>query len=427
MPPGASILMRGLGMRDTERHIKNKHRGRKDLDNYNRPKPLLLNGDGGIYPMPGGVRGNRSFKFPPYMADEDMALVGTNYLDAPQGALGGLKGGYVWRLFEYERSQWPRQGFISPYRGHRGRATRDELEFELWLQWHPNRGTLEEKMDGDYGRGYVRPPNCIHNDLRKFSRLIGELGHSGFGLNQEPYRPRRGRTGHKRPPHRQRGFIDIRDPKYRPPYPDYGTNGIHRGTHRPPFETFPGRRGRHSRRYRPPRIFPDARNAFRSPHPMFGDPGHGMRRGSLGRPVEDYYPSTGGRTHPRIYAGFDPRSQGRDLFVPRIPRPRHPHHHLPDEDEFDFEDEDSGSQRSFIRRPPPFHSGPLRPDRYETYMDDEDEDEFFGGRGGYLGRGRDSFGIGGERGMFGYGNRGYGRGEVDYGFSGDDDDVYDER
>ena len=420
--------MRGLGMRDTERYIKNKHRGREDIDNYNRPKPLLLNGDGGIYPMPGGVRGNGKFKISPYMMDEDMALVGTNYLDAHQGVLGGLKGDYVWRLFEYERSQWPRQGFISPFRGHRGRATRDEREFELWLQWHPNRGALEEKMDGDYGRGYVRPPNRIDNDLRKFSKLSGELGHSGFGFDQEPYRPRRGRTGYKRPPHRQRGFIDIRDPRYRPPYPDHGTNGIHRGTHRPPFETLTGRRGRHPRRYPPPRIFPDARSAFRPSHPMFGVPGHGMRRGSLGQPVEDYYPPTGRRTHPRLYAGFDPRSQGRDLFVPRVPRTRHPHHHLPDEeDEVEFEEEDNGSQHSFIRRPPPFHSPTLRPGRYETYVDDEDEDELFGRRGENLGRGRDSFGVGGQRGMFGYGNRGYGRGEVDYGFSGDEDDVYGEQ
>ena len=145
-------------MRETGRHIKNQKRGRRDLDKYDRPKALSHNRHGGYYPTPLGVHGNRNVEFPPYMTDEDIALLGGRYPDGHHGSLGGLSDDYVWRLFEWERS---RQGYISPFKNVRGRKARNHLEFEHWLRSHPDRERLEAVRARDHNLGCVGPDHHI--------------------------------------------------------------------------------------------------------------------------------------------------------------------------------------------------------------------------------------------------------------------------
>ena len=152
MPPGASLLMRGLGMREIDRHIKSHKRGRKELDKYDRPKPFLPNRHGGDYPMPLGVHNNRSIEFAPYTTGEDITLLGSRYLDGHHGSLGGLPDDYVWRLFEWERS---RQGYISPFKNVHGRKARERMEFEDWLRSRPDREELEAIRARGHDRGCV--------------------------------------------------------------------------------------------------------------------------------------------------------------------------------------------------------------------------------------------------------------------------------
>ena len=155
MPPGASLLMRGLGMREMDRNIKNNKRGRKDFDKYDRPKPLSHNRHGGDYPIPPGIHDNRNIDFAPYMTDEEIALLGGRYLDRHQGSLGGLSDDPVWRLFEWERSQQRRQGYISPFKNVQGRKARERLEFEDWLRSRPDREELERIRARGRDRGCV--------------------------------------------------------------------------------------------------------------------------------------------------------------------------------------------------------------------------------------------------------------------------------
>lgn len=161
MPPGANLLMRGLGMREIDRQIKNHRRGRRDSNKYDRPKAVSHNRHGGNHPMPLGDHGNRNIEFPPYMTDEDIALLGGRYIDDYDGSLGGLSDDPVWRLFEYDRSRLRRQGHISPYKHVRGREARDGLEFADWLRSRPDRERLEAIMAGGHNRGCVRPDNHI--------------------------------------------------------------------------------------------------------------------------------------------------------------------------------------------------------------------------------------------------------------------------
>ena len=148
-------------MREIDKHIKNQKRGRRDLDKYDRPKASSHNRHGGYYPTPLGVHGNRNFEFPPDMTDEDIALLGSRYLEGHHGSLGGLSDEYVWRLFEWERSQQRRQGYISPFKNVRGRETRRRMEFEDWLRSHPDRERLEAIRARDHNQGCVGPDNHI--------------------------------------------------------------------------------------------------------------------------------------------------------------------------------------------------------------------------------------------------------------------------
>ena len=446
MPPGASMLMKGLGMRGTDRHIKNLNRRRGDLDNFNRPRPFLHTRDGGNHPMPLGDHGNGNFGFPPYMTDEDIALVGTRYLDRHQATSAGVPDSYVWRRFEHERSVWRRLGYVSPYKDIRGRAARDEREFGLWLRWHPGREELKRRLREEVSQRYVWPCNRIYDDLQQRSSLTGALKNSGFRYDQDLYRQRRVATSHKRPPHRQNRFIDIRDPRYRPPYPEYDMNRIQRRTDRPPFQTISGRRDRHPTRHPAATTFPIPRPTRRPPNPIHGIPGNGVRQGPFTQPIRGFYlPTRHRRPHPTIYPDLDPRKRHRDLFVPRYHRPHRQYVNQEDEDDLEEEEGDLSSQHStgsFIRRPPsprivyqvptPHHGRPLRHDRHETYTDDEDEEddedaeELFRRGGGYVGHRRASFGLRYDAGgRFKRESGGYRqRGGLEYGFSGDEGDIY---
>ena len=442
------MLMKGLGMRGTVRHIKILNRSRGDLDNFNRPKPFLQTRDGGNHPMPLGVHGNGNFGFPPYMTDEDIALVGTRNLERHQGTSAGVPDSYAWLLFEHERSFWRRLGYVSPYKDIRGRAARDEREFDLWLHWLPDRAELKRRMKEDYNRRYVWPCNRIYNDSQQRSRLTGEFGNGAFRYNQDPYRrQRRVATSHKRPPHRQHRFIDIRDPRYRPPYPEYDMNKMQRGAGRPPFQTIPGRRDRHPHRHPAATTFPVPKATRHPPNLVYGVPGNSTRQAPITQPVRGFYlPTRHRRPHTHIYPDPDPRTRHRDLFVPRSHRPHRRYQNQQDEDDLEEEEEeDLSSQQSigsFIRRPPsprivypvppPYHGRPLRHDRHETYTDDEgeeddeDAEELFRRGGGYMGHRRESFALGHDGGgRFRRGPGGYRqRGGLEYGFSGDEGDIY---
>ena len=161
MPPGASLLMRGLGMRELDRQIKDQKRGRRNLDKYDRPKAVSHNRHGGNYAIPLGGHGNGDIEFPPYMTDEEIALLSRRYLDGHHGSLGGLSDDYVWRLFEWDRSRQRRQGYISPFTNIRGREARERMEFEDWLRSHPHREILEAIRARDHNQGYVGPDNHI--------------------------------------------------------------------------------------------------------------------------------------------------------------------------------------------------------------------------------------------------------------------------
>ena len=162
MPPGASLFMRGLGMREIDRHIKNQKRGRRDLDKYDRPKSFSHNQHGGgSYPTPLGAHANGNNEFSPYMTEEDFALLGSRDLDGYNGSLGGLSDDYLWRLFEWERPLLRREGHTTDVRNVRGREARNHLEFEHWLRTHPHRERLEAIRARDHDRGCVGPDNHI--------------------------------------------------------------------------------------------------------------------------------------------------------------------------------------------------------------------------------------------------------------------------
>lgn len=417
MPPGANLLMRGLGMRTTEKHIKNKKRGRGDLDDYNRPSPMLRDGDGGIYPMPLGAHGNGDFEFPPYMTDEEIALLPARYLDGHQGSLGGLSDDYVWSLFEYERSQSRRQGHPSRYGHVQGRKVRDNLEFEEWLRNHRDREKLENIMARDHGREYVSPINNICNDSQPRSRLTSESGDSRFIYDWEPDSRRRGDRSHKRPQSHRHGFFDIGNPGQRQPHPGYEMHGVPRGGRRPPLGAFPDYRDLHPHRHPATGAVHTPRGSGRRPNHAHGSPGNHARHVPFDRPLGEFRLPKHARSHHPNYPDFDPRSRRRNhhQFPPHGANDQD--EHQPDLDLEEHDDASSlGSTHSFIRRPPsprivyshlpPYYGNPL-------HHDDEDGvDRLFGRRGDRRDGGHVRFGPGPRR---------RGRGG-DVGFSGDEDE-----
>lgn len=387
MPPGASLIMRGIGMRQIDREMKDHNRGRAEPGKYDRPKVFYQ--DDHYYYVPRGTRGTRghgNFETPPYMNDEAF--------NKHRGNSAGLSGDPVTREFQYDRSLWSRRGYTSPFKYNRSRSERNRLEFELWLYHHPRRESV----------------------VRRISKM-------------DPDDPRLRRPSG----HHQRGWVDIRDPRYCPPYSAHYHDREDRGGRiGPPHWASIGGRDTH-----PPH------------HPGFDVPRHKKRRESFGEPFGGYYPPNRGRGPSHIPPYYDPRADGGDMFAPPIDsrHPRHypPRHPGPYEDPYNFDfdfDSDISSQSSstdsFDRpphhrrrhpsphivypNPPPYYGGPLRDShrhgrRHKSYLDDEDdEDEMYRGRG--------TFGHGRHGGRFRSGRRGFERGDGEYGFSGDEDDRY---
>ena len=441
MPLGASLLMRGLGMRGTDKYIKDQQRGRKVTGNYNRPKVFQHHGDN--YPVvPPELYGDEPFKIPPGYVDYNTALVTEKYLDDSRRKSEGLSGDYVWRLFEYDRSRWPLYGFISPYKSVRGRATRDEQEFRLWHHWHPVRDKLQERMNEESDEGYDSPYNRIDNDAQLRGVLPGADRYLARRRGQQSYGQRRGAVSYNRPRHHQRGYVDYRNPIYRPPYPDYDTNLVQRDTERPPQGPHDIRRDRNPRRHPPTRRLRGPRGTGHPQHPPYGVLENEMRQGRFGQPAGDYYPTRPSGGNHVIYDHRNIFDDDVTPFVPRRPHPHHRPHQLHEEGE-DEDEESTMSQHStgsYVRRPSPeivypvpapYHGRPLgynsrRHGRHEGDIDDEDgEDEPFLGRRGRMGRRRGVYGIGREGGRIRVGPRGYDREDLGFVLSGDEDDLYD--
>ena len=286
------------------------------------------------------------------MTGRDRALVTTNNLDSPLGSSDGLPADYVERLFEYERSQWRRQGFISPYNNDRPRAARDKLEFLLWLHWHPDRRVLQKKLDERYDEEYDRSYVPISDGAQLRGGPPRGNRHDDRRHDQEQYRQRRGAIIYKRPTYRVRGLLDHRDPRYRPPYPAYGINEFQRDTNRPPRGTHKVPRNRHPKRYPVPRKIQGSRGTVRPRHHAYGILRSRASQSLFGQPSRDYSVSGRRTRYPQIYDGYESRGVERPSFTPRIPLhlPHRPHN-----EEDDYEEEEEEEE--------------------EIYDDDDDDDD----------------------------------------------------
>ena len=422
------MLMKGLGMREMDRYIKDEKKGRNYSGNYNRPKFFFHNGIN--YPVPPELYNDKPYQIIDY---ED--YVTQEYLAEPGRSFEGLAENPILRQFEYDRSQWSRQGFISPFKDVRGRALRDEGEFKLWRYWHPHRERIEEIMDRQFDEGYNKEYNLIGGNPRQRGRPPGIMGQAHRKARVEPHRQRRDFATYNRPSHRQHGLIDIRDPKNCPPYPTSGINSIQIAPEGLPSSTYQHPRGRHPQRYPAGIRVPGTRDINRAPHPVYGS------RGGYGEPPRRPGPHIGDnrrhgleRERPLIYDdGYETQDEWRPEFI-------HPgiHRHYPftnddddDDDEHDIHSHHStGSYQRHPRGPSPriiysplapYYGRPLghsrRIHRHDLEIDDEDEyeDELFrrSGRYGRPRRGHYDIGIG---------RRGYDGDDLDYGFSGDEDE-----
>ena len=421
--------MKGLGMREIDRH-----RGRKHSGQYDRPKWFVHNGVN--YRVPSEYHSN--VPCASILSDEYgmPSPVTRKYLDDPGRSSEGLHKNPLRRLFEYERSLWPSHGFISPYKDDSGRARRDEREYELWLLW--NRGRIEEMMNQDVDEEIDWP----HNRAINYAKPRGGLP----GVMETPRR--RARRMHRptreynRPPHRPHGSVDPRDPINRPPVIPNAMNSIPRVTNSLPSSLYENVGDRHPRR-RPTNIrLPGPRNTQRTSHPVYGTRRYGEPPGRLGPHIVDHRGHSLRRRNPFIHDD-DLQDEGRTEFITphpgfhREPRIHRPHRFSDDEDE-DEDEEDTRSHFSTgsytrlrhdlpprIVYPPiyPYHGRPL--DRHhEVELDDEDEDELFHSDGDYVHRGRVPYGIGigRESRRARVGRRGYDLEDLDYGLSGDEDE-----
>lgn len=435
------MLMRGLGMRDTNRYIKDQKRGRKDIDNFNRPK--FFSHDGKNYRvLPSELHGDKHYKIPHAYHDPTTALVMRKYLEDPQRSFAGLSESYVWRQFEYERSQWPLRNFTSPYKNDRGRTKRDEHEFILWHHHHPFRQEIEERMDEELEEGCDRPYDRILHKMQLRGGLPGGNLHVIPRNYQEPYRQRRSGAIYNRPGHRQRGSVDYRDPIFRPPYPSDDTNPVQRTTQRAAHGPHEGRSNRHPQLFSTGRRSHGPRGAAHSRYPVMEIPGNSAGGGRFGQPPRDPYVSRFTRGNPMIFNDPTFLDDALPTFLPRRGDPhRHHDHHLHDEDEDEDDFTSQHSTGSYVRHPSPQiiypapapyhgralrHSHRRRHGHHEDYADDDDDDddEHFLGRRGHMGGRRGLFSLGrdGGRGIR-VGLGGHGREDLEYGYSGDEDDL----
>lgn len=458
MPPGASILTRGLGMSGVNKYTRDQERGRKDSKNYDRPEFFSHGDDGENYPVPRELHGHKNSVLIPHVGCDTTSVPG-KYLDDPRRNAEGLTGSYVDRLFEHERSQWPRLGFTSPYKNDRGRTKRNANEFKLWLDRHPYHAELVKRMDEEYDKGHDSPYYRIDDARRRSGPPVG-IGNVDRRDKRERYRQPRDSGIYTRPAYRRRGSIDHQDPQYCPPYPTCDMIVVQGGTDRSPNGIHPALRKRQKqRRHHAIGRSQVPRDTGRSPFRAHGAPGHKAQPQLSPRLLRDLYPRRPRIGTRLIYADYDARNEDSPAFVPQgLQRQRHhprleQYGHEEDDDDDDEDDDDDDdddeeddsshlSNISYVRDRlspeivpaslPPYNARPSRHGRhngryeYDTDEEEEEEEEPYRRRGGLTSRRSGLYGIGREGGRVRVGPRGYEREDLDYGcgFGGDEDDDF---
>lgn len=433
MPPGASLLMKGLGMREIDRHIKGEKKGRKYSGEYDRPKWFFH--DGVNYRVPPEYHSNVPCTSDP-VDDYGMLSPETQkYLDKPGRSSEGLGKDPVRGTFELDRSQWRSLGFISPYEGVQGRIERDQKEYVFWL-FH-NRERVEEMMNQDFDERDW-PYNYLANHAQRRRSPLRVIEHAHRRNPRTPHeRHDRFARIDNRPHHRAHGSFDPRDPKNRPPVPPNARNFIPRVTNRLSSSLYRNAGSRHPHQYPTDIRLPSSRTN-RASYPAYGIYGYGERPGRLGPHIVD---NRGHRLRGRnpFINGDELQDEGRPEFITphrgfrRQPRIHRPHHFLDDDEDEDEDEEDVRSQfstRSYTRHRDNLspeimypHIGPHhgRPLGLHHNYEFDDEDELYRPIGEYVRRRRDPYGIG--IGRVRDGRRGYGREDLDYDFSDDEDEL----
>ena len=295
MAPGAGILMKAMGLGG----IESARRGRADSMSYNRPKPIWCTEDGDYYAMPQHSR-HKKFRNTPFMTKEEIALLNSGYLDNRRRHSEGLSGTYISQLFDYDREQWPRFGFTSPYKDDHGRGAKYRRDFNLWFFHHPRKREVKKRMEKDYSRGLGWPWDHVRGSNTQTS-------------------------------HRHRRSIDFRDRRYQPPYPSEYKYGPSKGLTR-------RARNGHQQSHNPI-IFPDSR--FGNLHPPTGSRGHKTRHG--------LDPHSGRKGHPQFPILQDPRTGGPTIFIPHNHHQghhRHPNNIHDYENDGEYEDESDSDDDS---------------------------------------------------------------------------------
>ena len=421
--PGPGWLMWNAAMRELDKRSKNNQRRSRTSGSFNRPRFVHL--DGQNYKLDPALYGDQPATVHPH---SQLKLLLRNNPNSPDWVPDGLARDPVYRRFEYDRSQWRRQGFTSPYKFVSDRKVRYEGDFNLWLYWHPHREKLEEELylSREYphsGRPGDHRHGGNHENRRGGPPILDGRGAHGRGQQRYPWQSYDHDQG--RPSYRGRQIVDIRDPRNRPPPPteilDVFGDGMYEGS---------GGRDGPARIVREVPLERDIRAYPRGG--LYGISGDGSTQRR--RRHDGIYLPRRGREHVRVYNGYVPGDDYEPPFLPRGPA-LYPN----DEVGEDLEEEDATSQYSNIsferrRLSPqifypthsPYHGRPLghsrRNGRHEL---DEDEFELFRRRAGHMGIGRGRHGVGREGTHFRPGRRSYGDEGLDYGFSGDEDVDYD--
>ena len=430
-----------------DKYTKDQERGRKDYEKFNRPRFFSHDDDGENYLVPRQLHGDKTARLSSHLGRNATSVEG-KYLSDPWRSLGGLTGSYVDRLFEYERTQWPRSGFISPYKNDRGREERDANEFTLWLYWHPHGEKVLKRMDEEYCQGYDSPYYGI-DDLRRRSGL--PVGTGTHRHHQQRDRQRRGPGTFNRPAYRRSGPIDHQDPRYRPPDPVCDMMVVREATNRSPNNHPAVHRRQQNQRHPVVGRSREARDATHPRHLAHRNPSRRAQPQLSQRPLGAPRRSWPSLDTQSIFADHDPREEGRAAYHYGL----HPHQHHPlrdryeygdEHDEFDDENSSHCSSTSYIRerlRSPNIVPASLPPytaragrhsrhnDRYNydanfgTDGDDDDDEPFHRRRGGRTGRRSGLYEIRREGPRVRVGPRGYEREGWELGFGdGDEEDGY---
>ena len=380
-------------MRDALKHSKKSQRGSRNVGSYNRPRNITTH-DGENIPLHPALYGETPAVLEP---DSRLKFSLCNDPARRDWVSDGQPRDHTQRIFEYAR-ELLRQESASLHKHKLGRKARGKAGSRHWIERlseHELSEEMRRRSDPRYWPGDHR--NGCHDDY-PFNRLPGANGRQTHGRGQQPpwqrYKIDQGRTSR----HRDRNG-KMRDPRNIPLLPPlenaiYLTGGTCK---------IRGERGSPPRRVHgipvSANYLPNFRSGRHRPH-------RGRtQQGPYGRHGVEHIP----RTHPGFYTGFDPLD---DEDLPAL-IPRHLFGREDYEDDDDDED-DTLSQyaaQSFVRLPespqiinaslPPRHNG-----RHEPDTDDEDDDEVRE-RFGFMGRGRNPYGMGREGGRFGTRRRGY--------------------